>query len=85
MVSADPNSGVTAVDPLLDWRARIQERLLGTQPRHDNSDWLIPGLTVEQSRGYLQYFPTDPIPAAVLIPLVERGSELTVLLTQRAT
>jgi 8-oxo-dGTP pyrophosphatase MutT (NUDIX family) len=68
-----------------DWRARIIERLAGTRPRHEISEWLIPGMTLEQSRPYLQYFPVDPIPAAVLIPLVERGTELTVLLTQRAT
>lgn len=70
---------------LPDWRSRIATRLQGTQPRHDVNEWLVPGLTLEQSRPYLQYFPAHPIPAAVLIPLVEREPELTVLLTQRAT
>lgn len=72
-------------DTPFDWRVRIVERLAGTAPRHQPSDWLIPGLTVEQSRPFLSHFPTNPLPAAVLIPLVERESELTVLLTQRAT
>lgn len=77
-------SGQGAAAPI-DWRERIRERLVDSHPHHDPADWLIPGMTAEQSRPYLQYFPVDPIPAAVLMPLVERGSELTVLLTQRAT
>jgi 8-oxo-dGTP pyrophosphatase MutT (NUDIX family) len=68
----------------MQWRKLIEERLAGTTPRHDPTDWLIPGLTVEQSRPFLPHFPQAPRPAAVLIPLVERESGLTVLLTQRA-
>jgi len=68
-----------------DWRELISRRLAGTSPHHAEADWLLPGLTAEQSRAYRQYFPAQPAPAAVLIPLVERDSELTVLLTQRAT
>jgi 8-oxo-dGTP pyrophosphatase MutT (NUDIX family) len=48
-------------------------------------DWLAPGLSPQESRDLSAYFPTAPIPAAVLIPLVEREDELTVLLTQRAS
>lgn len=72
-------------EPAFDWRQRIFERLAGTTPRHNPTEWLIPGMTVEQSQPYLPHFPKDPAPAAVLIPLVERETELTVLLTQRAT
>ncbi len=68
-----------------DWRERIRQRLARSSPRHEVTQWLVPGLTLEQSRHYLQYFPPEPIPAAVLIPLIERESDLTVLLTQRAT
>ena len=68
----------------IDWRRRIRERLAGTSPRHDASEWLIPGLTREESRGFREFFPVDPVPAAVLVPIVER-TQLTVLLTQRAT
>ncbi len=66
-----------------DWRACIRERLAGTEPRHDPQTWLLPGLSAEQTRAIHALLPSDPIPAAVLVPLVERDSELTVLLTQR--
>ena len=69
----------------VDWPARIRARLAGTQPRHDANDWLVPALTAEQSRAFRPFFPADPIPAAVLIPIVEHPGEPTVLLTQRAT
>ncbi len=68
-----------------DWRELIRRRLQGTEPHHLEADWLLPGLTAEQSRVYRKYFPEHPVPAAVLVPLVEREKELTVLLTQRAT
>jgi 8-oxo-dGTP pyrophosphatase MutT (NUDIX family) len=68
-----------------DWGARIRACLAATQPRHAREDWLIPGLTLAESQKLKQYFPADPTPAAVLIPIVERESERTVLLTQRAS
>ncbi|HTV50092.1 MAG TPA: CoA pyrophosphatase [Steroidobacteraceae bacterium] len=67
------------------WRERIRSRLAGSVPRHQRSEWLIPGLTLEQSQQHARFFPQQPLPAAVLIPIVEREAELTVLLTQRAT
>jgi 8-oxo-dGTP pyrophosphatase MutT (NUDIX family) len=67
------------------WRERIVARLSNTQPRHLMSDWLVPGLSSEDSGKFRSFFPTSPIPAAVLVPLVERPDGLTVLLTQRAT
>jgi 8-oxo-dGTP pyrophosphatase MutT (NUDIX family) len=77
---------VGAGDPALpDWEARIRERLAGTSPQHDVDSLLLPGLTREQTREYRAWFPPDPIPAAVLVPLVSRREGLTVLLTQRAT
>ncbi len=69
----------------IDWRARIGASLKGSAPRHALEDWLIPGLTAAETRQYREHFPPAPIPAAVLIPLVERESGPTVLLTQRAT
>lgn len=68
-----------------DWGARIRECLLGTTPNRADQGWVMPGLTEEQSQAYRRFFPAEPTPAAVLIPLVERSRELTVLLTQRAT
>ncbi len=67
-----------------DWRTRIRERLTGTAPVHDRDSWLVPGRTLEQSREFMGHFPRHPVPAAVLIPLIERDDALTVLLTQRS-
>jgi 8-oxo-dGTP pyrophosphatase MutT (NUDIX family) len=72
-------------DAPLDWSARIRECLAGTAPSHAADGWLLPGLSAEQSRAYRRFFPIEPAPAAVLIPIVERVTGLTVLLTQRAT
>jgi len=69
----------------IDWRARIVAKLSNTQPRHAVDDWLVPGLSAQDSKHYRSLFPSAPIPAAVLVPLVERPAGLTVLLTQRAT
>jgi 8-oxo-dGTP pyrophosphatase MutT (NUDIX family) len=69
----------------IDWPARIRSRLAGSQPRHELGDWLVPGLTAGESQQYRTFFPRAPIPAAVLIPLIEREAGPTVLLTQRAT
>ncbi len=69
----------------LDWRARIEARLAGTRPRHAVENWLTPGLNLQESRALQAYLPVAPIAAAVLVPLVERSDELTVLLTRRAS
>ncbi len=67
-----------------DWAQIIRARLAGSRPRHEVSEWLVPGLfdPIEESQRRL--LPQHPVPAAVLMPLVERR-ELTVLFTQRAT
>ena len=67
-----------------DWAAIIRAKLSGSEPRHAVDEWLAPGLSAAATRAYRSYFPANPVPAAVLVPLVERA-ELTVLLTQRAT
>jgi 8-oxo-dGTP pyrophosphatase MutT (NUDIX family) len=69
----------------VDWRGRIRERLAGTQPLHGPEHWLVPGRNAEQSREFLKHFSVSPVPAAVLVPIIEREHDLTVLLTQRAT
>lgn len=65
-----------------DWAQLIRARLAGSVPRHDEDHWLTPGRF--DTHGRRHSLPRDPIPAAVLIPLVERP-ELAVLFTQRAT
>lgn len=42
-------------------------------------------MTREQTQEFRAWFPADPIPAAVLVPLIERPDGITVLLTERAT
>lgn len=76
---------MVVADNRVDWRSRIRAALAGTVPIHDKDRWLVPGRTLEQSRAFLSQFPPHPIAAAVLVPLVERENEITVLLTQRAT
>jgi 8-oxo-dGTP pyrophosphatase MutT (NUDIX family) len=76
-----PEGQATAID----WKRCIAQCLAGTTPRHSRDDWLVPGLTREKSRELMGFFPEQPKPAAVLIPLVEREHGLTVLLTQRAS
>jgi len=74
------------VSRVMDWRECIRGRLADSRPLHLIDDWIVPGLTHGESRAFRPYFPHSPIPAAVLIPLIERDDgELTVLLTQRAT
>ena len=62
---------------------QIERRLAGSTARHAPEDWLVPSQTTEASRRLRRYFPADPAPAAVLIPLVAHP-EPTVLLTRRA-
>jgi len=66
-------------------RARILQRFEGSQPRHELADWRLLGVNAEHSRRLQQHFPADPVPAAVLVALVDRPEGLTVLLTQRAS
>jgi 8-oxo-dGTP pyrophosphatase MutT (NUDIX family) len=84
MPQAQAGHGSPAAASSLGWLDRIRKRLAGTQPRHDISDWVVPGLSSARSQEFRALFPAAPLPAAVLIPLVERA-EPTVLLTQRAT
>jgi 8-oxo-dGTP pyrophosphatase MutT (NUDIX family) len=49
----------------------------------DEMQWLA-GASAEVASAVLASLPARRVPAAVLVPLVERGSGLTVLLTQRA-
>jgi 8-oxo-dGTP pyrophosphatase MutT (NUDIX family) len=70
--------------PVTDWKARITERLAGSEPRHAPQDWLLPGLSRAETHALRLPLPATLTPAAVLVPLVERARELTVLLTRRA-
>jgi 8-oxo-dGTP pyrophosphatase MutT (NUDIX family) len=66
------------------WRSRILRRFAGSQPLHEPTDWRLLGLDAEGSRRMQRHLPANPVPAAVLVPLVDRPEGLTILLTQRA-
>ena len=66
-------------------RSRILRRFEGSQPRHELADWRMLGVDAERSRRLQRHFPPDPVPAAVLVALVDRPEGLTVLLTERAS
>jgi 8-oxo-dGTP pyrophosphatase MutT (NUDIX family) len=85
-IGEPPSAADTAeVRPEVDWPSRIRECLAGSEPRHDREDWLVPALTAKESAAFRRFFPADPVPAAVLVPIVEHPGAPTVLLTQRAT
>lgn len=66
-------------------RDRILRRFEGSQPRHELADWRLLGIDAERTRRMQRHFPANPVPAAVLVALVDRPEGLTVLLTQRAS
>ena len=72
-----------AVSPEL--RARILQRFAGSEPRHELVDWQVLGVDPARSQRLARHFPPDPVPAAVLMPLIDRPEGLTILLTQRAS
>jgi len=72
------------MDPLFD-KAHIREALApGPSGPEDDMQWLV-GATPDVLNRVRAALPAARIPAAVLVPLVEREAGLTVLLTQRAT
>jgi 8-oxo-dGTP pyrophosphatase MutT (NUDIX family) len=69
----------------MDLRARILRRFEGSQPQHELADWRLLGVDAERTRRLQKHFPENPVPAAVLVPLIDRPEGLTVLLTERAS
>jgi 8-oxo-dGTP pyrophosphatase MutT (NUDIX family) len=66
----------------------IEERLQDTRPAIDPRAAYPAGITPETAQAdqlIRQYFPASPVAAAVLVPIVDHPSGLTVLLTERAT
>ena len=62
-------------------RALLRARLALTAPPGEAR---LAGLSPELSRRYRHLVPENLTPAAVLVPIVDRGEELHVLLTERA-
>jgi 8-oxo-dGTP pyrophosphatase MutT (NUDIX family) len=53
-------------------------------PGKPREDWRFGKASPERRAELRRFFPHEPVPAAVLIPLIEHPEGLTVLLTQRA-
>jgi 8-oxo-dGTP pyrophosphatase MutT (NUDIX family) len=68
-----------------DLRARILRRFQGTEPKHELADWRLLGVDAERVMKLQKHFPANPVPAAVLVPFVDRPEGLSILLTQRAS
>jgi 8-oxo-dGTP pyrophosphatase MutT (NUDIX family) len=68
-----------------DLRARILRRFQGSEPRHELTDWRLLGMDAERVMKLQKHLPANPVPAAVLVPLVDRPEGLGILLTQRAS
>src|SRR5882762_9974980 len=69
---------------LAELQARMRAVLRGTSPQRDTSRALFAGAPPEYSARLRQFAPTNPLRAAVLIPIIGDGSEAGILLTQRA-
>ncbi|MBM5811769.1 MAG: CoA pyrophosphatase [Gammaproteobacteria bacterium] len=68
--------------PVAALRQRLRERLAGTasggEPR-------LAHFSAATARRLRRFFTDRPVPAAVLVPIIDRGEELTVLLTERSS
>jgi 8-oxo-dGTP pyrophosphatase MutT (NUDIX family) len=66
-------------------RRLIEERLKDTRPAVDSRAAHPAGFSTEVDEALRNYFPASPVAAAVLVPIVDHSSGLSVLLTERAT
>ncbi len=66
-------------------KRRIRESLAAVPSASDDDMLFIAGNTAEISQRLRTTLPVRRVPAAVLVPLVDRAAGLTVLLTQRAS
>lgn len=66
-------------------RRLIEERLKDSRAVPDPTNAVPAGFATQDIEAIRSYFPATPIAAAVLVPIVEHDTGLTVLLTQRAS
>lgn len=77
--------------PLAQWpAARLRELIRGRVARPVDGgaledDWRLGAVPADVRVELRRYFPEAPTRAAVLVPIVDRGDTLTVLLTERAS
>ncbi len=67
-----------------DIKERLRQRLSGSQPSLPG-EATFAGLPLDYSPAVRALIPTDPVRAAVLVPVVDRPEGLTVLMTERAS
>ncbi|MFM2109879.1 MAG: CoA pyrophosphatase [Steroidobacteraceae bacterium] len=67
-----------------DLRESLRTCLLREPCHAPINDWRHGEVTPERRARLRRFFPDEPIPAAVLVPFVERREGATILLTQRA-
>jgi 8-oxo-dGTP pyrophosphatase MutT (NUDIX family) len=73
------------VEERIRLRKLIEERLQDTRPAVDARLAYPAGITTEVDRAVRQYFPASPVAAAVLVPIIDHPTGLSVLLTERAS
>lgn len=66
-------------------RRLIEERLKDSRAAPDPTTAVPAGFSAKDIESIRAYFPASPIAAAVLVPIVDHETGLTVLLTQRAS
>ena len=66
-------------------KALIESRVLAAPRTETDNDWRYGPVSPERRRHLRKFFPEQPVPAAVLVPIVERDEGLRILLTQRAS
>jgi 8-oxo-dGTP pyrophosphatase MutT (NUDIX family) len=66
-------------------RDLIRVRVSRARTAAGGDDWRLGAVPSDLRVELRRYFPPAPVPAAVLVPIVDRGDALTVLLTERAS
>ena len=66
-------------------RRLIEERLKDSRPAVDPRLAYPAGIAADVDASLRQFFPASPIAAAVLVPIIDHPSGLTILLTERAS
>ena len=71
--------------PLTDLKSTLRSRLLSSPCHAPANDWRLGKVSEARKRRLRKFFPEHPTPAAVLVPLVDRGDDLGILLTVRSS
>ncbi|MEY2625818.1 MAG: hypothetical protein RL412_1593 [Pseudomonadota bacterium] len=68
-----------------DLKSTLRSRLLSSPCHAPANDWRLGEVSESRKRRLRKFFPEHPTPAAVLVPLVDRGDDLGILLTVRSS